>query len=172
MGLDGILFYVMRSARFAAVVGAVYAAGRLVWLRAKGRRYDGRRELVRLAAVAYFVALAEIIALRGGPGETRELYPVPLQTTLGALEDGWWPFVYHLAGNMVWFVPLGMFAHRKGPLRATLIGAGVSFSLEALQWLLRTGVTDVDDVIVNALGALAGAVLAMLIGRMRTGRDK
>ena len=172
MNLEGILFFVARAARFSLIVCAVYAPVRLIALKAKRMDFVPKREMIRLLLVAYLAALAEIIALRGGPGDTRELHLLPLQTTFRTMKEGLWPFVYNFVGNVVWFVPLGMFAHRKGPLRATLIGAGFSLSLEALQWMLRTGVTDVDDVIVNALGALAGAVLAMLIGRMRTGRDK
>ncbi|MBQ9951103.1 MAG: VanZ family protein [Clostridia bacterium] len=164
MGLSGILMYVMRAARFALAVGAVYALGRWLWLRAKGEKPGWVRELVRLLFVVYAAALVQIIALRGGAGDARAVQPVPLRTTLGELRAGLWPFIYHLVGNAVWFVPLGMFLHKKGAVRALLFGAGVSAALECLQWILGTGVTDVDDVIINALGALAGCLL-MRLGR-------
>lgn len=158
MSISGILFFVARAARFAAVVSLVYALVRLAWLRVRRLRFDWRRELVRLLFVGYFAALAEIIALRGGSGGVRAVQFVPLRTTLGELQNGAWAFAYHLVGNMIWFVPLGMFLGGKGALRAFLTGAGVSLGLEILQWLLMTGVTDVDDVILNALGALAGKI--------------
>ena len=167
MNLSGILFFVGRAARFALGVCAVYAVVRTVWLRVKRERIDWKRELVWLAFVLYFAALCEIIALRGGAGDARSAQLVPLRTTLRELRAGAWAFAYHVVGNMIWFVPLGIFAHRKGAVRAILIGAGVSVGLEILQWLLMTGVTDVDDVILNALGALAGCIIWKLMNKMR-----
>lgn len=167
MKLSGILFYVSRAAKFSLAVCGIYAAVRAAFLAAKGRRPDWKRELFNLLFVGYFAALTEIIALRGGPGNARELHPVPLRTTLRTLKEGLWPFVYNFVGNVVWFVPLGMFLHRKGILRAGMIGAAVSLSLEILQWLLMTGVTDIDDVIINAMGAMAGAFLWKILNKMR-----
>lgn len=166
MSISGILFFVTRAARFALAVCLIYAVLRLLWLKIRKRRFDPKSELVRLAFVAYFAALAEIIALRGGSGNTRAVQPVPLRTTLGEMKNGAWPFVYHLVGNMIWFVPLGMFLGKKGLMQAALTGAGVSLALEILQWLLMTGVSDIDDVILNALGTLAGKFLIVLLTKL------
>ena len=168
MSLDRILLFVGRAGRFALAVCAVYALVRWVYLKCRGEKISLRRELVRLLCVGYLAALAEIIALRGGPGDTRELRLIPMKTTLGTVRDGLWPFVYNFAGNIVWFVPLGMMLFRKKPVSALLTGAAVSASLEALQWLLKTGVTDIDDVIINALGALTGWLLFRAIKKQRT----
>ena len=168
MNLESILFFVARAARFSLAVCAVYAPVRLLCLKAKRQRPDPKREFVRLLFVAYLAALAEIIALRGGPGDTRELRPVPLQTTLRTMSDGLWPFAYNLVGNLVWFVPLGMFLSRNHPLRAMCVGAVASLTLEILQFLLKTGVTDVDDILLNALGALIGALIMKLWNQSKT----
>lgn len=60
-------------------------------------------------------------------------------------------------------MPLGaLLAARNPNLRfwaALGIGAGISAAMELTQYLLSTGVTDVDDVWLNALGALAGWAL-------------
>ena len=163
MSVSGILFFVGRAARFALVVSLVYAALRLAWLKIKRRRLEWKHELARLASFAYFAALVEIIALRGGTGGTRAVQPIPLLTTLGELQNGAWAFVYHLVGNMIWFVPLGMLLGRKSLLQATLTGAGVSAALELTQWLLMTGVTDADDMILNAIGAMVGWCVMKLL---------
>ena len=156
MNLEGILVFVARAARFAAAVCLIYAAGRYAFLKARKRTVQWKRELIRLLAVGYLAALAEIVALRGGTGNTRELRWIPLRTTLATLKDGLWPFVYNFAGNIIWFVPLGMILSRKSPKQVLLAGAAVSLMLECTQWLLKTGVTDVDDVLINALGAWVG----------------
>ena len=53
---------------------------------------------------------------------------------------------------------------------ALLAGAGLSAAIELMQYLLMTGVTDVDDVLMNVLGALTGWLLARLWRRLRGGR--
>lgn len=126
---------------------------------------DPRQEALLLALVAYLAALAEIIALRIGLGHAaRTLNLIPLETTLAQLRGGTWPLLYHSLGNVGWFVPLGaLLAARNPNLRfwaALGIGAGISAAMELTQYLLSTGVTDVDDVWLNALGALAGWALA------------
>lgn len=167
MSLEGILFFVSRAAQFALAVCAAYAPVRWVYLRRRRAEIDYRRELVRLLCVGYLAALCEIIALRGGPGGTRELRLIPMKTTLETAGDGLWAFCYNFVGNLVWFVPLGMMLRRKRPLCALLTGAAVSAALECLQWLLRTGVSDIDDVIINALGALLGCVISRIAKKQR-----
>ena len=64
---------------------------------------------------------------------------------------------------MAWFVPMGALLpliSRRWRFSATVLaGMSVSAGIEILQWFLRTGVTDIDDVLFNALGAGAGFVL-------------
>lgn len=88
----------------------------------------------------------------------------------------------NLLGNVVLFVPLGTgvaLAARRwgatvGVLLAAAIGALASATVEALQWLLPLERSvDIDDVILNAagavLGGLAGAILLRVLGRSRAG---
>lgn len=162
MSLRGIGLYCLRAAAFAGCVCAVYA----LLLRIRGRRIDLRR----LGCIAYLAALIQITVLRGGAawGEIfHALRPlpqlVPLKTTLEALNDGLWPLVYHAAGNMLWFMPLGWML-RKGRLRrAVCIGMAVSILVETGQFALMTGAADIDDLIFNTLGAWLGFILARAI---------
>lgn len=73
-------------------------------------------------------------------------------------------FFYNLYGNIVWFVPMGVFIpaltkRHLGFLKVVLIGALISASIETMQFVLNTGVTDIDDVIFNTLGAAVGYLL-------------
>ena len=161
MSLSGILIYCLRAATFAAVVCALYTL--ICALRGRKLRPG------KLAALAYLAALMQITVLRGGVDWAQVLSAtrdaprlVPLQTTLEELRAGAWPLIYHAAGNLIWFVPLGVLLRKRGAIAALLTGAGVSCFIELMQYLLMTGVTDVDDVILNALGALLGWTLARL----------
>lgn len=156
MSISGIVRFTLRSARFGLIAGALWLVFRLI--RCRGR-LDIRGEAKTLLFVIYAAMLAEIIALRGGSGGMRMLQMLPLRTTLGELRAGAWPFVYHLIGNMIWFVPLGIFlpmVWKIGLGRTLMLGAGISLTLEILQFALGSGVTDIDDVIINTLGTAAG----------------
>ena len=147
---------------FAACIGGAWMLLRLARL---GLRMDMRAEVKQLAMVVYIAALMEIVALRLGlPRNTQAVNFTPLESTVGALHLGFGTFVYHVIGNMIWFVPLGWLGRKLWPkltvLQLTLIGAMVSVGLEATQWLLHSGIADVDDVLLNALGAMVGAALA------------
>ncbi|MQS76443.1 VanZ family protein [Lactobacillus halodurans] len=73
-------------------------------------------------------------------------------------------FIYNLYGNIMWFVPMGFFipALSKKHLKffdVVVIGALISISIETMQFVLNTGVTDIDDVIFNTIGAMVGYLL-------------
>ncbi len=171
MGLQGIAVYTLRAAAFAAAVTLVYA----LILRARGRKLAAGR----LVSVFYVAALIEITVLRGGVEwgsllSAMRVSPqwMPFKTTAGAFRGGAWPFVYHVAGNLMWFVPVGVILHRR-PFWAALAGGTLlSTLIEGLQWVLMTGMADVDDVMLNACGALVGWLLAWLILRRGRGNGR
>lgn len=75
----------------------------------------------------------------------------------------WGRFFYLFAGNIIWFVPFGMYLEYtgriKGVLRVALWGFLLSLLIETLQYVLGTGYSELDDLLLNTLGAWAGAVL-------------
>ena len=150
----------------AALFGLCICAAAALLLRIKGRL---RESAGRLPGVFYIAALTEIIALRGlnmGP-QRQAVQWTPLATILDSLREGPLFFLYHTVGNLLWFLPLGYMLRRRRWRAALLAGAAVSAALEACQWLLATGMPDVDDVLLNALGALAGWGLGRLMGKRK-----
>ncbi len=79
-------------------------------------------------------------------------------------------------GNILFFIPLGTlmvflsYSCRKLH-RALLAGAGISFLIEVLQ-LFSNRSTDIDDIILNTLGALLGYVLGKVILLMAPSLNK
>lgn len=165
MSIRGILFYTLRAAVFAAAVCAAYAL--ICKLRKRKAGW------ARLLGVAYIAALIQITVIRGGVDWARVFAGgratpqlVPLLTTLGTLGgESWWSFVYHTMGNVIWFAPLGLMLRRRKPGTALMAGAILSAGIELGQFLLMTGMTDIDDVILNALGALLGWGIGRLFKR-------
>jgi glycopeptide antibiotics resistance protein len=84
---------------------------------------------------------------------------VPMAIIGEFLQTGdWFRFVYLFFGNIICFLPLGaVLAARRVPFwRGVLAGFGVSFLIEFLQFFFGSGVSDVDDLILNTLGCTAG----------------
>lgn len=167
MNLMGIALYTLRASAFGLFACLAY----ILWRRASGRNAPWRRAL----GIFYLAALIQITALRGGIqwaalfGSLRgPVQWTPFKTTLHQLALGAWPFIYHLAGNLLWFVPLGLLARKRAWWRAFLIGAALSAAIEAMQWVFMTGVPDVDDVILNTLGALLGWAIYAIIQKRKS----
>lgn len=126
----------------------------------------------RFLLVAYLVVLwlLALLPLSGTSATTDRpwIAPVPLATILAALHRGLtFATVVSVAGNIVAFVPLGWLAPavlpgiRSWP-RALALGCAMSLAIEAAQ--LGIGLlagypyrmTDIDDVLLNTLGAAIG----------------
>lgn len=82
----------------------------------------------------------------------------------------------NLLGNVAIFVPLGVYValfRKNGSLwKTTLTAAATSLAFELVQVATRTGSGDVDDVLLNALGGLLGALLYRGICHICGGTDK
>lgn len=79
----------------------------------------------------------------------------------------WDRFIYLFVGNIIWFVPLGMYVRHKkakvGILWAAVFGFLLSLCIEVMQYLFGTGISELDDLILNTLGAILGAVSIKLL---------
>lgn len=75
----------------------------------------------------------------------------------------WFAFTYLFFGNIIWFVPFGMYLQYTGKQRKLLHTAiyGFLFSLliETLQYVFGTGFSELDDLVLNTLGAWIGGGL-------------
>jgi glycopeptide antibiotics resistance protein len=85
----------------------------------------------------------------------------------------------NLAGNVIGFMPFGalwpllQIGDRKaGFWKTALLGMELSLFIEIAQLVLRAGSCDVDDVILNTLGACMGYGLYRWIVRMKEKHEK
>ena len=111
------------------------------------------------------------MTLRPNPTVAADLAPL----TEPAADRGIPPRVLiSLAGNIVVFVPLGAalalaldgLSTRRRLLLATLIGAGLSLSIELLQATIPSRVTAVDDLLLNTIGTAIGALISLCVSRL------
>jgi hypothetical protein len=142
-------------------------AGLVVWVLARRRRAAGVASAWRmsLAEVGMVYGTVPLVWMTTMPGSGAGIVPgrvslVPLRdlVTMGPLG---------IAGNLLIFAALGFFAPMRFAALASVprilaLGAGCSVLVETAQYVLQLDrVSSVDDVLVNA----AGAVLAALASR-------
>lgn len=81
---------------------------------------------------------------------------------------GWKPVCINLFGNIAAFVPFGFFVpmlkrKRCGFFWCTLLSALFSLCVETIQIVFKVGAFDVDDLVLNTIGGMAGYLLFRFI---------
>lgn len=78
-------------------------------------------------------------------------------------------FCYLFFGNIIWFAPAGFLVRLWGGRfwHAAAIGLALSLAVEAGQFILGSGVTELDDLILNTAGACMGYGIGCLVFKRR-----
>lgn len=125
----------------------------------------------------YFIILFRITIFRSGFSffrifENGSIQFMPFIDLFSILkESGWFTFGYLFFGNLIWFIPLGIFLYSYMPgicyRKVALYGFCFSFFIEAAQFIFGTGVSEIDDLILNTIGALLGAFFAQFYSKIK-----
>ena len=88
----------------------------------------------------------------------------------------WWIVAINIIGNVVGFVPVGFLVSVLTPNRhkgwiALAIGFAVSLTIEILQLSFVIRVFDVDDLLLNSLGAWFGFLIFLLLNEFKQPRE-
>ncbi len=188
-----VALYLLDLLFWAAAVTAVYIPVRLLILRRRKKVSGaaGLRDLTRqsheTALLLFFISVGAVLAMTLTSGEIpgRIEFSKDLSSPNISLEpfrifrviagkEGADRFSYaavNLAGNIAVFIPVGFFfgaAFGKGVFPSLAFGAGLSLFIEFFQ-LLTPRHSDIDDLILNSLGALIGAWLLLPFGKLFRG---
>ena len=90
------------------------------------------------------------------------------------LNGGVLSFVYLFFGNILWFIPFGYYcvAYEKKTIGiAVLMGLALSLFIEVLQFVLGTGISEIDDLILNTLGSFLGALIVWIVHKNKSKID-
>lgn len=166
--LDKTLFYFL-----------VFAVLRLLWLLIAKRRRSIRSEAAVWIFAFYFILLLMLTTFRDTyfPWQLtfnfhRSLSDVNLvfmkETVKLVHGTSLLDFFYNSLGNIAWFIPYGflmpiLLRRRYCFWKVTLLGTLTSIGIETLQFVLMTGVSDIDDVFFNALGTVVGYGLYRIV---------
>ncbi|MFF5846881.1 VanZ family protein [Streptomyces massasporeus] len=145
-------------------LAALPLAALVVWALARGRRTAGvmsagRISLAEVGMVYGTVPFLWMTLMPGGEAGT-----VPARVSLVPLRDLATMGPIGIGGNLLIFAALGFFAPMRFTAAASVprvlaLGAGCSVLVETAQYVLRLDrVSSVDDVLVNATGAVLAAL--------------
>lgn len=77
--------------------------------------------------------------------------------------------LYNFIGNILLFIPFGFLIRYKTSIFKTPAIVALAFlfscSIETTQYVFLCGVTDIDDVLLNTLGAYIGCLIAKRVSR-------
>lgn len=120
----------------------------------------GWRRVAGLLLVEYIFLIfsSTVIYRKGYEGAGYELSPFWSYT---AIQEGRQELLAENIMNVIVFIPIGMILGSllrvKGSwLIALLIGCGISVTIEAMQFFLMRGFSELDDVMHNTLGCILG----------------
>lgn len=134
-----------------------------------------KRSFRILIFAAYLFVLFRITVFRDGWAAnglfSGTVVWAPFQTIFSYLTNGQVGyFVYLFVGNLIWFVPFGMYLRlRRLTIRKTiLLAAALSALIELLQFVLGTGCTELEDVLLNTAGGAIGCACAALYRKLKS----
>ena len=124
------------------------------------------RRAIAAALLAGYLIFVFYLTLFAFPHTGGGLNLTPFATIADDLRHGGHGLVVNFLGNLGVFIPLGLLVPYLRPGwasagRVALLGAGISLLIEWLQYASGRRVADVDDVILDTLGAVLGYLIFM-----------
>lgn len=127
------------------------------------RRWKG---LLWAVFVLYLGILLRITVFRSSFGSYAlcshgQIEPVPFVGLIQIFHNSVPMFLYLFVGNLIWFVPLGVLLPVLTKARKSTIlwGFGLSLYIEVSQYIFGTGVSEVEDLILNTAGTGIGYLI-------------
>ena len=136
---------------------------------------------MNICFVIYLLFLLRMTVFRNGFTDSRvfsegALNLKPLEDLLSIANNDLSVFIYLAVGNIVVFIPFGFFIawYEKNVniLVVTLWGFFLSLGIEVAQYVFGTGVTEIDDILLNTLGCAIGGIIERLAYRAYKNRTE
>ncbi|MCH5210472.1 MAG: VanZ family protein [Oscillospiraceae bacterium] len=131
---------------------------------------DLRRGFIKILWIIFIIYLAVLLritvfrsgfsimnAFSGG-----EINIIPIADLIKVFLSDKRYFIYLFFGNIVWFVPFGFLLKRLTRLpviKIIFFGFLLSLFIETMQFIFGVGVSETDDLILNTIGVIVGAVM-------------
>lgn len=156
---------------FFEVTGCILVASLVLFIFCEDVKKGFR--LIFLITLIEYIILIYCSTVFCRPSQSERKYDFHPFWTYNAIWGGENLYIGEILMNIVMFIPVGLllgFAIRALKWwQVLLIGGGISFSIEILQFVLMKGFSEIDDLMHNTLGCLVGYVIYSLV---RVGYEK
>ena len=132
------------------------------------------RILLWLLLLCYLAVLLRITVFRSDFGAhalftNGKILWIPFVELLRILHNSLGMFLYLFVGNLIWFMPLGFLLPILTKVRSRVIlwGFLLSLYIEVSQYIFGTGVSEVEDLILNTLGTALGYLCYLLCRKLK-----
>ena len=124
-----------------------------------------KRKIYITLFASYIGALIAFTLLPGGVIVEQGISLVPFKDLFMNISRKNWYFVLQMLVNIFMFVPFGVFLYIGGinTRKTCLFGFLLSLGIEVFEYVTGRGIFDIDDLILNTLGALIGYLVARVI---------
>lgn len=123
--------------------------------------------------VTRFNIVATLIG--GQPTQVDAINMIPFHSIRENLKYGHSPISWDMLYNMVMFVPFGIVYCYYQRVFCVYKAIGLSLLttlfIETAQFILKTGVVDIDDLIVNTIGSLTGIIFYIVLQKILQGKQ-
>ena len=132
-----------------------------------------KRKISDILFLVYIAVLVNITVIRHFQFGERSVNLTLFTEYLPVLHNSLYRFAYLFFGNILWFMPLGfylVFCRKQKVSHAVICGFLFSLLIEIMQYVLGTGITELDDLILNTFGSFLGAAAGHALHTLRAGR--
>ncbi len=167
-----------------AVIAVIVWAAVRFFICAKKDEVNFKHEAFLFLIFAYCLFVARFVLFPGSSADGRpvrtlidfeRMFPPRINlnplTFVSERYPGWWINVF---GNIIIFIPAGIFIpmvskRAKNIFQTIIIGFGWSLLIELIQLFLFDRCSDIDDLLLNTLGAAIGACVFFAVRRFKKG---
>jgi glycopeptide antibiotics resistance protein len=156
------------------IAAAVFAV--ILWFSFRNKKITKRVALTVLLPYLFLVVISTVITRRVKAEQHFNLKPFwTIQTILsGGKEKAW--LVKEAVLNILMLTPVGLLApvlfQKRKIVRTLLLGIGISLLIEVLQLIMHRGLAEIDDIIFNTIGVVAGFGFYSIVKRRRNGAQQ
>lgn len=127
-------------------------------------RRENRKTIYLIVFVVYILVVLKLTIFRSNHYRERQLNLTLFVDLFNVYRHvGFVPFLRLFLGNIGWFVPFGfllpLLSKKSNLIKTMAAGFIFSFFIETMQFIFHKGVAELDDLILNTLGAAIGYLL-------------
>lgn len=148
------------------IICVIVVTLRIAYLMIGKKKYNIYEEILSLIFIVYVLCLFHVVSYQDVNYGTNNFIPFK---EMFRYDVGSYKFIKNIVGNILLFLPYGFFVSyylKNKKVYPILILSGiVSFTIETVQYYIGR-VFDIDDIILNVIGAIIGYLLYKLFSKL------